>query len=314
MKIVVDSAAFSDGDIDFGCFKALGEVTYINEPSRGELYAAANGCDAIIVNKVIIDRDFLDACPTVKYVGVFATGYNVVDTALCRERGVTVCNVPGYSTNAVAQHVFALILTILGQIPRYTASVEAGDWTKSRTFCYFPWRTYEIAGKTLGILGYGSIGRAVAKIADAFGMNVIVSTRTPPKDCPYKTLSYEDMLRAADIVTLHCPLTSETAKIMDGRAISLMKDGAILINTARGGLVDEEALRAALDGGKLSAAGLDVVSCEPMRADNPLLGAKNCYITPHVAWTPLETRKRLIATAAENLRCYIAGRPQNVVN
>lgn len=314
MKIVIDNAAFSSGDIDFDEFKALGEVTYINEPSREELYATANGCDAIIVNKVIIDRAFLDACPTIKYVGVFATGYNVVDTALCSERGVTVCNVPGYSTNAVAQHVFALILSIYGQIPKYVASVAAGDWLNSPTFCYFPWPTYELAGKTIGILGYGSIGKTVAKIAEAFGMNVVISTRTQPQNCPYKTLGFEDMLKVSDIVSLHCPLTAATQKIIDGRAISLMKDGAVLINTARGGLVDEEALRAALNSGKLYAAGVDVISEEPMKPGNPLLGAKNCLITPHIAWVPLETRRRLLKIAAENLKKFIQGNPQNVVN
>lgn len=313
MKIVIDNAAFSGDDIDFDDFKALGEVAYINEPSREKLFCTARGCDAIIVNKVIIDRAFLDACPTIKYVGVFATGYNVVDTALCRERGVTVCNVPGYSTNAVAQHVFALILSIYGQIPKYVASVEAGDWTRSRTFCYFPWRTYEIAGKTLGILGYGNIGKAVAEIAKAFGMNVVISTRTPPQNCPYEIVTFGEMLAKSDIVTLHCPLNPSTEKIIDGRAISLMKDGAVLINTARGGLIDEEALRGALESGKLSAAGLDVVSEEPMKPSNPLLGAKNCFITPHVAWTPLETRKRLLKIAAQNLKAFIEGHPQNVV-
>ncbi len=314
MRIVIDNAAFSGDDIHFDDFKALGEVVYINEPTRAELYAAAAGCDAIIVNKVVIDREFLDACPTIKYVGVFATGYNVVDTALCRERGVTVCNVPGYSTDAVAQHVFALMLSIFGQIPRYAASVAAGDWTRSRTFCYFPWRTFELAGKTIGILGYGSIGRAVAKIAEAFGMNVAVSTRTPPKDCPYKLLPLEEMLAVSDVVTLHCPLNASTGGIINSRTIAMMKDGAVLINTARGGLVDEEALRAALESGKLSAAGLDVVAAEPMRADNPLLKAKNCLITPHIAWAPLETRLRLLKIAAENLRLFMEGKPQNVVN
>ncbi len=311
---MVDNAAFSSEDIDFDDFKALGEVSYINEPTREELYAAARDCDAIIVNKVKIDKEFLNACPTVKYVGVFATGYNVVDTDECSKRGVTVCNVPDYSTNAVAQHVFALMLSVYGQIPKYIASVAEGDWTRSRTFCYFPWRTYEIAGKTIGIFGYGNIGRAVAKIAGAFGMNVVVSTRTPPENCPYKLLSFEDMLGVSDVVTLHCPLTAATEKIINGRTLSLMKKSAILINTARGGLVDEEALAEALNSGKIAAAALDVVAEEPMKPDNPLLGAKNCYITPHVAWTPLETRRSLLKIAAENLKKFIQGNPQNVVN
>ena len=314
MKIAIDTAAFTDGELGFEEFEKLGETVRLNEPSREELFALCADCDAIIINKIIIDGEFLDRCPEIKYVGVFATGYNVVDTELCRSRNVTVCNVPDYSTHAVAQHVFALILSILGKIPQYAASVAAGDWVKSKTFCYFPFGTYEITGKTLGILGYGHIGRTVADIASAFGMNVIVCTRTRPDNCPYEVTDFRSMLEKSDIVSLHCPLTPETRTIMNEEAFSAMKDGAILINTARGGLVDEAALTEALNSGKLSGAGLDVVSEEPMRADNPLLHAKNCLITPHIAWVPLETRRRLLKTAAENLKCFLDGKPQNVVN
>lgn len=314
MKIALDIAAITNGDVDFRPFEELGETVFFAEPARAELYSLAADCDAIIINKVVIDREFLQACPRIKYVGVFATGYNVVDIEACRERGITVCNVPGYSTNSVAQHVFALILSLYGRIPEYAASVSAGDWVKSHTFCYFPWETHEIYGKTIGILGYGNIGRAVAKIASAFGMEVVVSTRTKPSDCPYRLLPFEEMLKVSDIVTLHCPQTRETEKIINARTISLMKDGAQLINTARGGLVDEVALRRALDCGKLSGAGVDVVSVEPMSADNPLLGAKNCIITPHIAWVPQETRFRLLHIAAENLKRYLEGNPQNVVS
>lgn len=313
MKIAIDTAAVTNGDLNFDEFEKLGECVYFNDLPRAELKALVGGCDAILVNKVEVDEDLLSACPKLKYVGVFATGYNVVDKEACRAHGVTVCNVPDYSTNSVAQHVFALILSLYGKIPEYISSVKAGDWVKSKSFCYFPWDTHEICGKTLGILGYGNIGKKVAQIAAAFGMEVIISTRTKPENCPYKLASFEDMLGASDIVTLHCPHTEETEKIINDRSISLMKDGAVLINTARGRLIDEKALCRALESGKLSGAGLDVVYTEPMLADNPLLSVKNCIITPHIAWVPREARARLLKIAAENLKSYIEGNPKNVV-
>lgn len=314
MKIAIDTAAVTNGDLGFEEFEKLGECVYFGVVPREELFTLAADCDAILVNKVPVDGALLDACPKIKYVGVFATGYNVIDIAACRARGVTVCNVPDYSTNSVAQHVFALILSLYGKIPEYAASVAAGDWIKSKTFTYFPWGTYEVYGKTLGILGYGNIGKAVAKIASAFGMNVVISTRTKPQNCPYKVVSLEDMLGKSDIVTLHCPQTPATEKLINKKTISLMKDGAILINTARGGIVDERALREALDSGKLAGAGVDVLSAEPMSAENPLYGAKNCIITPHIAWVPQEARIRLLRVSAENLKAYIDGKSQNVVS
>lgn len=314
MKIAIDFSSVTNGDLGFEEFEKLGECVYFGVIPRDELFALAADCDAIIVNKVPVDGAFLDACPKIKYVGVFATGYNVIDIEACRKRGVTVCNVPNYSTNSVAQHVFALILSLYGKIPEYTASVAAGDWIKSKNFTYFPWGTYEVYGKTLGILGYGNIGKTVAKIASAFGMKVVISTRTKPQNCPYKVVSLEDMLRVSDIVTLHCPQTPATLKIINKDTISLMKDGAILINTARGGVIDEQAVRDALDSGKLAGAGVDVLSAEPMSADNPLYGAKNCIITPHIAWVPQEARIRLLQVSAENLRKFIEGNPQNVVS
>ena len=313
MKIAVNTS-ISIGDLNFSELEKLGELVYFRDPTKEELISVAADCDAIMINKEQITEEVLTACPKVKYIGVFATGYNVVDLEACRKRGVTVTNVPGYSTNSVAQHVFALILAIYDQIREYTTSVDAGDWVKSRTFNYFPWPTYELNGKTLGILGYGSIGKAVAKIADAFGMNVVISTRTMPKDCPYKVVDIEELLRVSDILTLHCPLNANTDKIINERTLSLMKDGAVLINTARGGLIDEGAVRAALDSGKLAAAGVDVVTVEPMLADNPLLGAKNCLITPHIAWCPLEARIRLLQIAVDNLKGFINGKPVNVVS
>lgn len=312
MKIAVNTS-ISIGDLDFSGFEKLGEIVYFRDPSKEELIAAAADCDAIMINKEIITEEVLDACPRIKYIGVFATGYNVVDLEACRKRGITVTNVPGYSTNSVAQHVFALVLAIYDKIREYTSSVDAGDWVKSKTFNYFPWPTFELSGKTFGILGYGSIGKTVAKIAEAFGMNVVVSTRTFPKNCPYKVAGLDELLAESDILSLHCPLTPATDKIINASTLAKMKNGAVLINTARGGLLDEAAVRAALDSGKLSAAGIDVVTVEPMRPGNPLLNAKNCLITPHVAWCPLEARIRLLDVALDNLRGYLRGEPKNVV-
>lgn len=313
MKIAVNTS-ISIGDLNFSELEKLGEVVYFRDPSKEELIAAASDCDAIMINKELITEEVLAACPKIKYIGVFATGYNVVDLEACRKRGITVTNVPGYSTNSVAQHVFALILAVFDKIREYTSSVDEGDWVKSKTFNYFPWPTFELNGKTLGILGYGSIGKAVAKIGEAFGMNVVVSTRTYPKNCPYKVVGFSELLAVSDVLTLHCPLTAATDKIINEKTLAEMKDGAVLINTARGGLLDEAAVRAALNSGKLAAAGVDVVTVEPMRADNPLLHAKNCLITPHVAWCPLEARIRLLNIATQNLKDFIEGRANNVVS
>ncbi|MCD8307291.1 MAG: D-2-hydroxyacid dehydrogenase [Clostridia bacterium] len=314
MKVALDISAVTCGDIDFTPFEELGEVVLFNEPSKEELHALAADTDAIIVNKVLIDRDFLAHAPLLRYVGLFATGYNNIDLQACRERGIVVSNVPAYSTNAVTQHVFALLLSLMGKIPEYAASVQQGDWIRSRAFCYFPWPTYEISGKTFGIIGYGSIGRSVARVADAFGSRVIVNTRTKPQDCAYELVSKETIFRTADIVSLHCPLTDQTAKLVNADTLAMMKPTAYLVNAARGGLVDEPALAAALNEGRIAGAGVDTISEEPMKASNPLLGARNCIITPHIAWVPHETRDRLVHTALSNLKAFLAGRPQNTVS
>lgn len=314
MKIAINTSAMTTGDLDFSEIEELGEVKYFGDISRSELFALAADCDAMVVNKVMIDGELLDACPKLKYVGVFATGYNVVDLDACRSRGITVCNVPDYSTYAVSQHVFAMLLSFYGKIADYNRSVAAGDWVKSKTFCYFPFEMHELYGKTFGIYGYGNIGKRVARIAEAMGARVIVSTRTVPADCPYPCVSAEELFRTSDVVSLHCPLNETTANLVNSRTLSYMKRTAVLVNTARGGLVDEEALADALNAGKIAAACLDTVAEEPMRADNPLLHAKNCFITPHIAWVAHETRTRLLGIAAANLRAFFAGKPQNVVS
>ena len=313
MKIAINTSGLGT-DADFSEFEKLGECVYFGEVERSELYRLAADCDAIIINKIVVDEELLAACPKLKYVGVFATGYNVVDTEACKRRKITVCNVPDYSTNAVAQHVFALLLNLLGKIDKYTASVAAGDWVKSKCFTYTPYPTYELYGKTFGIFGYGNIGKAVAKIADAFGAKVIICTRTTPKNCPYPVVSKEELFKMSDIISLHCPLTEVTANLINGHTLSLMKSSAVLVNTARGGLVDEVALAKALNEGRIAGACADTVSVEPMKADNPLLNAKNCYITPHIAWTAVETKIRLVKIASDNLRAFIEGKPQNIVN
>ncbi len=314
MKIAVNTSAISDNDLDLSVFETLGECKFFGEVSRKELFEICSDVEALIVNKVEVDEELLAACPRIKYVGTFATGYNVVDIEACRRRGVTVCNAPDYSTHAVCQHTFALLLALYGRIDKYSASVKAGDWIKSQTFCYFPYPTRELFGKKFGVYGYGNIGKSVAKIAQAFGAEVVISTRTPPENCPYKQVTLTEMLKTCDVVSLHCPLTEKTAKMIDADALKLMKKDAVLINTARGGLIDERALADALNAGVISGAGLDTVASEPMRADNPLYTAKNCIITPHIAWVARETRTRLLGIVAGNLKAFIDGKPRNVVS
>ena len=315
MKIVsVDMCTLSAGDIDFSPREKLGEVTYYDTLTPGGLKKAAAGAEALLVNKAIVDAELVSDCPNLKFVGTYATGYNNVDLAACSQRGITVCNVPGYSTHAVAQHVFAMLLMLCGSVDKYSASVCKGDWKRAKTFSYMPWQTVEVYGKTFGVYGYGNIGRAVARIAEALGMNVIVCTRTPPKDCPYELVTADQIFARSDFLSLHCPLTEQTKGIVNARTLSLMKKEAILINTARGGLVDEAALAAALNSGALGGACLDVLASEPMKKDCPLFRAKHTVITPHIAWVPRETRQRLVNAVADNLKCFISGHPVNVVN
>lgn len=314
MKIAINTSAIVDDKLNLNVFKELGECKFFGEISRKRLFELCRDVDALIVNKVEVDEALLSACPKIKYVGTFATGYNVVDLEACRRHGVTVCNAPDYSTHAVSQHAFALLLNLYGKINEYTRSVKAGDWINSKTFCYFPYPTRELYGKKFGVLGYGNIGSAVAKIAQAFGAEVYVSTRTPRTDCPFKQIPFNEMLEICDIVSLHCPLNEGTRGIINKNSLALMKPDAVLINTARGGLIDEQALADALNCGRLAGAALDTVAVEPMLADNPLNTAKNCIITPHIAWVAHETRERLVGIVAGNLKAFINGTPRNVVS
>lgn len=314
MRIVVlDAATVAGNGIDLAFLDEFGEVVEYYLTPDEDIIPRLQGADAVIVNKVRITAQVMAACPTLKYVGLFATGYNNVDVAYAAEHGVTVCNVPGYSTESVAQHTFALLLALTNRVHEYNATVARGDWVRSRTFSYFPIPLIELRGKTIGIVGYGAIGRRVGDMARAFGMKVLVHGRRPIPDTDVEQVSLEELLRRSDVVTLHCPLNADSEGMMDAAAFAAMKEGAVFINTSRGGLVDEQALRNALDSGHLLGAGVDVLQTEPMTADCPLYGAPNCIITPHIAWAGLEPRRRLMGVVAENLRRFMAGDPINRV-
>ncbi len=314
MKItVLDRISFTVGDIDLSCIDKLGEVTYYDVLSKEEIKNTCKDSDVIICNKTVFDKELLDACKNLKFIAITATGYNNVDLPYAKEKGILVANVPGYSTVDVAQHVFAFILNYSNKVYEYDLSVKQGDWIKSKTFCYFDKPLIELSGKTLGIIGYGSIGSTVAKIADAFGMKVLVSSRTK-KDIPFKQVDRERVFKESDFLTIHCPLTEDTKYLINKNTLSLMKPTAVLINTSRGGVINEEDLKDALNSNVIAHAMVDVLSAEPMVKDNPLLNAKNITFTPHIAWAPKETRQRLIDLVANNIDCFTKGKPINIVN
>lgn len=318
MKIVIlDGSALNPGDLSYDCIRQFGEmILYQRTDSEEEAIQRIADSEIVVVNKVPLTENVLSACPNIKLICVQATGYNVVDCEACAKRGIPVTNVPSYGTAAVAQFTIALILELCHQIGLHNQSVHRGDWVKSSTFCYWLTPQTELAGKTIGIVGFGRIGRAVGQLAKAFGMQVLAYSRseTGAGGEIGEYVDLDTLLRRSDIVSLHCPLFPATEKIINADTLSKMKDGAMLINTSRGGLVDEAALAQALNSGKLRGAAVDVVSQEPMQADNPLLNCEKCIITPHIAWAPVESRKRLLDCVVENIRCFLAGTPQNVVN
>ena len=314
MRIVVaDAATVVGGGVDVEFLKEFGEVTVYDLTSDEQLIPRLQDADAVILNKTRITAEVMAACPKLKYIGLFATGFNNIDVAYAAAHGITVCNVPGYSTEAVAQHTFALLLGITDRVHEYNGMVAQGDWVRSRTFACFPIPLAELCGKTIGIVGYGAIGRRVGDMARAFGMKVLVHGRRPIPDADVQQVPFEELLRRSDVVSMHCPLNADSEGMMDAAAFAAMKQGAIFINTSRGGLVDEQALRDALDSGHLLGAGVDVLQVEPMTADCPLYGAPRCIITPHIAWAGVETRRRLMGVVAENIRRYLAGDPINKV-
>lgn len=316
MKIVIlDAYAANPGDLSWDEFAALGDLTVYDRTAQEDAAARIGDAEVVFINKVRLTDDIFAACPNLKLVSILATGYNIVDLAAAKRRGITVCNVPGYSTRAVVQMTFALLLEICQQVGLHSGAVHTGRWQTCPDFCFWDRPLIELDGKTMGIVGYGAIGSAVGTVAQALGMKLLVTARHErPVPEGARFVSLPELLAQSDVVSLHCPQTAENARMIDAGALAQMKDGAILLNTARGGLLDEQAVADALRSGKLLAAGMDVVSAEPIRADNPLLTAPNCFLTPHIAWAPLETRRRLQAISAENLRAFLAGKPQNVVN
>lgn len=318
MKLVVlDGKALNPGDLSWKPLEQLGSVSIYNQTaSAAEAIHRIGDAEIVITNKVPITEEILGSCPSIRLICVLATGYNVVDCDAAARRGIPVCNVPGYGTAAVAQFTFALLLELCHQIGRHDRSVHAGKWSESPSFCYWETPQMELAGKTMGIIGFGSIGQAVARIARAMGLRVLAHSRTEYPACR-ELADYVDLdtlLWESDIISLHCPLFPETAGLINADTISKMKDGVILLNTARGPLIDETALADALQRGKVRGAAMDVASVEPILRDNPLLSAPNCIITGHMAWAPVETRQRIINITADSISAFLQGSPIHVVN
>ena len=310
--VVLDGYTANPGDISWAPIEALGRCTIHDRTDDRDIVPRARDADVVLTNKTVLSRDTIESLPRLRCIGVLATGHNVVDAAAARDRGIPVCNVPEYSTPNVAQAVFALLLELTNRTGHHARTVREGRWAACEDFCYWDGELVELAGLTLGIVGYGRIGRAVATIGRAFGMRILHHRRSGgggPEAADLDTL-----LRESDVVTLHCPLTPETRELIDARRLSLMKPTAFLVNTARGALVNEADLAAALDAGRIAGAGLDVLSVEPPPASNPLLSARNCIVTPHIAWATRNARLRLLEVTAANLRAFAAGTPQNVVN
>lgn len=320
MKIVIlDANTTNPGDLSWDFLnKYADEVLIYARTAQEDVIERSKGADILIVNKTVLGEAELNAlAPELKYIGLQSTGYNVIDITAANKNGVTVCNIPAYSTNAVAQEVFAFILHFANQVDLHSQSVHNGDWCRCHDFCYWLSPISELEGKTLGIIGFGSIGSRVAEIAESFGMRILVCSRTKKDLSAFKSAKNVDLdtlLRSSDYISCHCPLTPETTGLINAETISKMKNTAILINTSRGPVVDEQALADALNSDDLAGAALDVLSSEPARYDNPLLTAKNCVITPHVAWAAKETRARLISVLEDNLKAFLNGKPQNKVN
>ncbi len=302
------------GDISTSMLEELGDVKIIPLTSPEETAQNIGDAEIVLCNKVIINREVIDSCPNLKYIGLFATGYNNIDIDYAKKKNITVCNAGSYSTNAVAQQTFAYILDYCNKIRDYDVAVKNGEWERFPSFSYFPIPTAELAGKTISIVGYGSIGKKVARIAEAFDMNIVVSTRTKPVDCPYEVTDIMTAVRKADILTFHCPLTEQTKGIINAELIAEMKQTAILINTSRGAVVNEKDLAEALNQERISGAYLDVLEKEPMSADTPLKNARNCIITPHTSWASFETRSRLVKIVCDNIKAWQNGVPVNKVN
>lgn len=319
MKIVnLDGYTTNPGDLSWNGIKRFGDYTVYDRTPADKVIERAKGANILIINKTVVTREILDALsPELEYIGLQSTGYNVVDCDYARKLGITVCNIPAYSTKAVAQLVFAFILQVTNEVALHSNAVKNGEWCTCPDFCFWKTPLTELDSKIIGIIGFGSIGRRVAKLAEAFDMKVLAYAPRPKDKGELKTVEFVDLdtlLKNSDIITCHCPLTEETKGMINAENISKMKKSAIFINTSRGPVVDEKALADALNSEKIKAACLDVLETEPALESNPLLKAKNCYITPHIAWAAHETRARLLKILEENIEAYLCGKPQNVVN
>ncbi len=311
--VVLDGYALNPGDLKWDALEALGACTVYDRTLPEERVARAKDAEAILVNKVIVDRALMEQLPKLKYVGVLATGYNVVDLAAAKERGIVVTNIPAYSTPSVVQHTFALLLELTQHVTLHADAVRNGEWCRAKDFCFTKTPLIELSGKTLGIVGWGAIGKSVARVAQAFGMNVIVNSRTRFESDATPWVELDELLARADVVSLHCPLTPQTQQLINAERLARMKPSALLINTGRGPLLDEQAVADALNAGRLAGLAADVLSTEPPKPDNPLLAAKNCIVTPHIAWATQAARQRLYDIAVNNLKAFFAGRPVNQV-
>ncbi|WP_302779221.1 D-2-hydroxyacid dehydrogenase [Anaerotruncus colihominis] len=317
MKIVVlDGYTENPGDLSWNGLESLGELTVYDRTQPDEIAARIRGAGAVYVNKVALDRETIFSAPDLKFIGVLATGYNVVDIAAARERGIAVCNIPTYGTVAVGQFAIAMLLEICHHVAHHSDAVHAGRWEQNADWCFWDYPLIELAGKTMGIIGFGRIGQTTGRIARALGMNVIAydEYESGAGRALAEYTALDALFARSDVIALHCPLLPSTQGIINRENIAKMKDGVIILNNARGPLIVEQDLADALNSGKVYAAGLDVVSTEPIRGDNPLLKAKNCLITPHISWAPKESRQRLMEIAADNLRRFLEGSPVNVVN
>lgn len=318
MKIVVlDGYTLNPGDISWEGMEAFGEVTVYDRTKAEEVVERIGDAEVVYTNKTPITKETMDACPGMKFIGVLATGYNIVDIAAAKEKGIPVSNIPTYGTAAVSQFAIALLLELCHHIGEHSDAVKAGEWTSNPDWCFWKYPLVELAGKNMGIIGFGRIGQDTGKIAQALGMKVLAYDAFKRPELESDTCKYVDLdtlLAESDVISLHCPLFPDTEGIINKDTIAKMKDGVMIINDSRGPLIVEQDLRDALDSGKVAGAALDVVSTEPIQMDNPLLGAKNVILTPHIAWAPKESRQRLMDIAVDNLKCYVDGKPQNVVN
>lgn len=317
MKIVIlDAYVTNPGDLEWGNLDELGQCVMYDRTSRDQILERCKDADVVLTNKVPFKRETLEALPNLKYIGVMATGYNIIDTVAAKETGVVVTNIPAYSTNSVAQMVFAHILNITLHVQKHSDEVHSGKWSRNTDFCFWSTPLIELHGQTIGIIGLGSIGMAVARIALGFGMKVIAYTSKAQMQLPkeIKKVELNELFEQSDILSLHAPLTDDTRNIVNAKTLALMKPTSIIINTSRGPLINEDDLAEALKNKTIYAAGIDVMSQEPPKADNPLLGVENCFITPHIAWASLAARKRLMEILIDNLKAFINGKPINQVN